>query len=431
MSDTAIRVENLSKQYKIGVAKSRHDTLRDKLAENFKSLFHCNGRNSSVSSLASSASSHPSARNNTIWALKDVSFQIGQGDVVGIIGPNGAGKSTLLKILSRITEPTSGRAEIYGRVGSLLEVGTGFHPELTGRENIYLNGTILGMTRMEIDRKFDEIVFFAEIEKFIDTPVKRYSSGMYVRLAFAVAAHLETEILVVDEALSVGDVTFQKKCLARMREFADGGKTVIFVSHSIETIQELCRRAMLILSGRLTEEGPTQRVVEEYLKIASWSEDGNFDLSDHAARWPGYVPIIRRLTLLSQKGIPTTRFSPDDALVAEMTIKPSMSIRDPRIALGIEDSLGRRITTVASFFQQQRIEQIDGSCLIRCTLSRLALGSGRYLISLCIWNKNDVLDVLQNAASFEVNWQDNYGNGEPYRPIYGPVLTNSTWEKLG
>jgi lipopolysaccharide transport system ATP-binding protein len=220
MSEIAIRVEKLSKRYQIGVAQQRHDTLRDALGANLARL--------RPTRRAPRAARHA----DEFWALRDVSFEVKRGEVVGIIGRNGAGKSTLLKILSRITEPTSGQAQIHGRVGSLLEVGTGFHPELTGRENIYLNGAILGMRRFEIERKFDEIVAFAEIERFLDTPVKRYSSGMYVRLAFAVAAHLEPEILLVDEVLAVGDAAFQKKCLGKMGDVAKEGRTVLFVSHS-------------------------------------------------------------------------------------------------------------------------------------------------------------------------------------------------------
>src|SRR5712692_7207761 len=238
MSDIAVQVENLSKQYKIGVAKYRHDTLRDQLADGLKALFRRNGR------------PHPSK--DTIWALKDMSFEIREGEVVGMIGRNGAGKSTLLKILSRITKPTSGSAKIHGRVGSLLEVGTGFHPELTGRENIYLNGAILGMKKAEIDHKFDEIVAFAETEKFLDTPVKRYSSGMYVRLAFAVAAYLEPEILVVDEVLAVGDAQFQKKCLGKMGEVSKGdGRTVLFVSHNMAAVAQLCNKGILLHKGEI------------------------------------------------------------------------------------------------------------------------------------------------------------------------------------
>src|SRR5262249_29393334 len=228
MDDIAIRVKNVSKQYEIGAAKLRSDTLRDQLADGLKTVFRRNGQSRRGT--------------ETIWALKDVSFEVKEGEVVGIIGRNGAGKSTLLKILSRITDPTAGYAEIRGRVGSLLEVGTGFHPELTGRENIYLNGAVLGMKKSEIDRKFDEIVAFAEIEKFIDTPVMRYSSGMYVRLAFAVAAHLEPEILIVDEVLAVGDLAFRKKCLGKMGKVAKEGRTILLVSHDMTVIANFAAR---------------------------------------------------------------------------------------------------------------------------------------------------------------------------------------------
>ena len=245
-----IKVEGLGKQYRIGARAERFPTLRDSLARAVRKPLHA---------------LRPNGHTQTFWALRDVDFEIAPGEVVGIIGRNGAGKSTLLKILSRITEPTTGCAELYGRVASLLEVGTGFHPELTGRENVFLNGAILGMRKAEIDRKFDEITAFAEIEKFIDTPVKRYSSGMYVRLAFAVAAHLEPEILIVDEVLAVGDVRFQKKCLGKMNEVAKGGRTVLFVSHNMRAVVQLCGNCIWINEGRVMSRGPASEVVVNYL----------------------------------------------------------------------------------------------------------------------------------------------------------------------
>lgn len=259
MPDIAIRVENLSKLYRIG-AQQRHDTLRDTIAEFRTKMTDPRRRRRN---LPSSILDLPSE--TEFWALKDVSFEVKPGEVVGIIGRNGAGKSTLLKILSRITEPTEGRAAIHGRVGSLLEVGTGFHPELTGRENIFLNGAILGMRRHEIAAKFDEIVAFSEIEKFLDTPVKRYSSGMYVRLAFAVAAHLEPEILLVDEVLAVGDAGFQKRCLGKMGEVARQGRTVLFISHNMIAIQSLCGTSMWLDAGRVISVGATEQIVSDYL----------------------------------------------------------------------------------------------------------------------------------------------------------------------
>ena len=259
MSDTVIKVENLSKQYRIG-AKEGYRTFRETLVDAAKAPIQ------GIQKLFNSKSKIQNSKLETIWALKDVSFEVKRGEVVGIIGRNGAGKSTLLKILSRITEPTKGRVELRGRVGSLLEVGTGFHPELTGHENIYLYGAILGMDRWEVSRKFDEIVAFAELEKFIDTPVKRYSSGMYMRLAFAVAAHLESEILLVDEVLAVGDAAFQKKCLGKMGDVSKKGRTVLFVSHNIGSIQRLCSSVILIEQGELNNSGSPIEVTEFYLQ---------------------------------------------------------------------------------------------------------------------------------------------------------------------
>lgn len=287
MSDIAIRVESLSKQYRIGGKQERYKTLRDTLTDAIAAPFR------RAVQLVRGQATGAAELDETIWALQDVSFDIKCGEVVGIIGRNGAGKSTLLKILSRITEPTEGYAEIHGRVGSLLEVGTGFHPELTGRENIYLSGAILGMRRAETERKFDEIVAFAEVEKFIDTPVKHYSSGMYLRLAFAVAAHLEPTILLVDEVLAVGDAAYQKKCLGKMGDAAKEGRTVLLVSHNMGAIANLCRIAMWIDLGRLRSVGPAQDVVNQYLRLNS-SSSSNWER-------PKDLPTISKLNLMSAR----------------------------------------------------------------------------------------------------------------------------------
>lgn len=293
MSDTVIRVENLGKKYVIGHQKQeRYTALRDVIANGAKSL------GGKVLKPFGKKMSDPAVEE--FWALKDVSFEIKQGDRVGIIGRNGAGKSTLLKILSRITEPTKGSIRIKGRVASLLEVGTGFHPELTGRENIYLNGAILGMSKAEIKRKFDEIVAFAEVEKFLDTPVKRYSSGMYVRLAFAVAAHLEPEILVVDEVLAVGDAQFQKKCLGKMGEVAGEGRTVLFVSHNMGAVSTLCDKAVYLLKGQVREIGVADRIVTSY--VSELFQNKADDLEQ--LRLSGYGKEVRfsDIRLLSEDG---------------------------------------------------------------------------------------------------------------------------------
>jgi lipopolysaccharide transport system ATP-binding protein len=263
VGDIAVCVENLSKQYQIGVKREGYTTLRDTLTDAFAAPFRKAGK------LLRGQASGAAALDGKIWALKDVTFEIERGQIVGVIGSNGAGKSTLLKVLSRITEPTMGYCEIRGRVGCLLEVGSGFHPELTGRENIYLYGAILGMRRYEIACKFDEIVAFAEVEKFIDTPLKHYSSGMYMRLAFAVAAHLESEILLVDEVLAVGDASFQKKCLGKMGDVASGGRTVMFVSHNMHAISLLCESSILLSNGRVAAYGRTAQIVEQYLSSES------------------------------------------------------------------------------------------------------------------------------------------------------------------
>jgi lipopolysaccharide transport system ATP-binding protein len=315
MNHIAIRVDNLSKQYRIGTAQYRHNTLRDHLAHRLSTLFQPNDNGT-----------------ETIWALKDVSLEVEQGTVMSIIGRNGSGKSTLLKILSRITEPTSGSAEVYGRVGALLEVGTGFHSELTGRENIYLNGALLGMKKAEIDKNFDEIVAFAEIEKFVDTPVKHYSSGMYVRLGFAVAAHLETQILIMDEVLAVGDAAFQKKCLGKIGNIAKGGRTVLFVSHDMTAVTSFSAQAALLEQGTLRRIGAVNDVVQSYLhSMASGCVRGRRFL-EPSADLPFYVtsvctsdcrdnetavvPRSRALVIAVQGEVREVRPGSDDYLVA-------------------------------------------------------------------------------------------------------------------
>jgi lipopolysaccharide transport system ATP-binding protein len=276
MSDTVIKVENLSKQYRIGAREAGYRTFRETIMDAAKAPFQ------KIARLFNCQSSIVNRQSEeTIWALRNVSFDVKRGEVVGIIGRNGAGKSTLLKILSKITEPTEGRVELRGRIGSLLEVGTGFHPELTGHENVYLYGAILGMNRWEITRKFDEIIAFAEMEKFIDTPVKRYSSGMYMRLAFAVAAHLEPEILLVDEVLAVGDAAFQKKCLGKMGDVAHEGRTVLFVSHNMGAIRILCKKGLLLDSGRLSESGDIRECIKTYLTSGNITKNYIIDHVSH------------------------------------------------------------------------------------------------------------------------------------------------------
>jgi len=385
MRDIAIKCEGLSKRYRIG-EQERYKALRDVIADGLYAPIKwartaLDGRRMTVDGNGagprSSFLGHPSSvagRSDHIWALDDVSFEVKHGEVVGIIGRNGAGKSTLLKILSRITKPTKGQAEIHGRVGSLLEVGTGFHPELTGRENIYLNGAILGMRRAEIDRKFDEIVAFAEVERFIDTPVKRYSSGMYVRLAFAVAAHMETEILLVDEVLAVGDAQFQKKCLKRMQEVGGQGRTVLFVSHDMTAIQTLCPRALYLEAGRIVGEGTASEQIESYLN--DYGSRKTIDSSNS-------LSLSESLKLHSFRVTPNPVVSGDSAIFQlELYSPEDFSIKD--VAILILDSLGRR-TAILDLRQPDGTYRADASNILRISaeVKRLPFVEGEY--SLGLW----------------------------------------------
>ncbi|MBK9712998.1 MAG: ATP-binding cassette domain-containing protein [Kouleothrix sp.] len=332
MSDIAIRVSNLSKQYTIGGPQERYKTLRDTLAGAASAPFR------RIKSTFQRSNVKTFQRSDEFWALKDVSFEVRRGEVVGIIGRNGAGKSTLLKILSRITEPTEGRAELRGRVGTLLEVGTGFHPELTGQENIFLNGTILGMKRAEIERKFDEIVAFAEVERFIDTPVKHYSSGMYLRLAFAVAAHLDPEILIVDEVLAVGDAQFQKKCLGKMEDVARQGRTVLFVSHNMAAIRTLCTDAILLRAGQIELAGPTEQVISHYLVASAEDLSTSVELPRSG---PGAAGQATRLGFGTIDGRPQAEFRLGEPWRLTLEFELSRPVEQAVAAVGI--------TTIDSF----------------------------------------------------------------------------------
>jgi lipopolysaccharide transport system ATP-binding protein len=373
MSDLAIRVENLSKRYDITVAQNRYDTLRDQIADSFKRLFHRNGHVARGRKRAT--------RGERIWALKDVSFDVRQGEVIGIIGRNGAGKSTLLKILSRITVPTEGRAEIYGRVGSLLEVGTGFHPELSGRENIYLNGAILGMRKKEIDRRFDEIVAFAEIEKFIDTPVKHYSSGMYMRLAFAVAAHLEPEILIVDEVLAVGDAAFQKKCLGKMSDVASEGITVLFVSHNMSAVARLCNWALLVDHGRIVEQGSTQDVVEKYL-----THENGKTCHVKFPPDPSRQMRLRELTILNAFGIPSSQINMSETFRVRVSYDVNRTLESAHVICFFCSADGTNIFgTGDADCRPERLEtRHPGHYCAEFEVPRLLLGEGQYSITVAL-----------------------------------------------
>jgi lipopolysaccharide transport system ATP-binding protein len=411
-----IKVRNLSKRYRIGARQEAFPTLRDSITQTLRAPFDRFRRNGTHDG-------------NTIWALKDVSFEVAPGEVVGIIGRNGAGKSTLLKILSRIVTPTIGQVDLYGRVASLLEVGTGFHVELSGRENIYLNGAILGMKKSEINRKFDEIVAFSEIETFIDTQVKHYSSGMYMRLAFAVAAHLEPEILLVDEVLAVGDAGFQKKCLGKMHEVGREGKTVIFVSHNMAAIQNLCGRVILIGNGQVEYSGGTNDGIDRYMATAKILTSGEMDLAAHPMREKGKIPLLRAIRLLDNNGVSKSRFSPREPMRIELTFDPIVDLDDPQFGIGVDDSLGTRIFSLATYLSDAVLVPLKQPSRVICSIDQLSLAPGRYHLSLSAGTiRNMLMDAIENAVSFEVAADDFFGNGRSIPAGLGKTLVRSRWE---
>ena len=388
MTDTVISVENLSKQYRLGTIGGR--TLRDDLARAWARL--CG----QPDPLLKIGHEHPSNHNGkTIWALRDVSLQVKQGEVVGIIGRNGAGKSTLLKILSRITAPTAGQVKVKGRVASLLEVGTGFHPELTGRENIYLNGAILGMRRDEIDHKFDEIVDFAEIEKFIDTPVKRYSSGMYVRLAFAVAAHLEPEILIVDEVLAVGDVRFQKKCLGKMQNISKGqGRTILFVSHHMDAVQRLCSRCLLLAEGQLITNNNTIGTVARYLSSHSDRARPNewIDVSHVSRTGTGEAHFVAVQFSGLNEDVACQPYSngPIEFLLDIVSDSPR-SVGS--ISVCLYSQSGTKLVNADTVSLGQSITLQKGHNVVRLMIEKLYLNPGVYVVGLWLANPINTLSI--------------------------------------
>ena len=347
------------------------------------------------------------------WALRDVSFDVGEGEVLGIIGRNGAGKSTLLKILSRITEPTSGRVVMRGRAASLLEVGTGFHPELTGRDNIFLNGSILGMSRAEMTRKFDAIVDFAGTERFLDTPVKRYSSGMYVRLAFAVAAHLDPEILIIDEVLAVGDAEFQQKCLGKMGEVARSGRTVLFVSHQLATIEHLCRTGMLLDKGEVVFYGPVRLAIAGYAATVKSQVTETFaERTDR--RGNGLLRFVEA-RVLDGDGNSARAFTCGDTSMFELRVMNTAAapVRNVHISVGIESAVGQRVATWSTTYAGGDFPSAPaGEFRVRIHLPRTALMPGSYRYYLFGTVNGDVADWLLPAGSFEVDAGDFYGSGQ-------------------
>ena len=410
-----IRVQNLSKLYYLGTNTAAYSTFREAIMDMARVPLRYLRR---------------SEETKTLWALKDVSFEVEAGDVVGIIGRNGAGKSTLLKVLSRITEPTSGRVELYGRVASLLEVGTGFHPELTGRENIFLNGSILGMTRKEIEAKFDEIVAFAEIEKFIDTPVKRYSSGMYVRLAFAVAAHLEPEILIVDEVLAVGDAAFQKKCLGRMRDVANTGRTVIFVSHNMAAVSSLCSKAMVLWEGMVEYPlGNVEEAVQQYLtqvhKITKTK------LADRADRRGDGRVRIKDFVIVDRQGNELEYLATGQDIDFRIYYSTSeLSIENVVVAIGISSNSGTFVSMLSNQIAGEPFESIGSEGFFTCRIKKLPLAPGSYTASLIIRSNDVILDWILQAVTIVVEPGDFYGTGRMPPQTHAGVLLEQEWSAI-
>ena len=411
-----IKVEGLGKQYRLGATTRQYQTLRDSLARAARKpldLLRANGQS------------------DMFWALRDVDFEVAPGEVMGIIGRNGAGKSTLLKILSRITEPTTGRAELYGRVASLLEVGTGFHPELTGRENVFLNGAILGMSKAEISRKFDEIVAFAEIEKFLDTPVKRYSSGMYVRLAFAVAAHLEPEILIIDEVLAVGDAVFQKRCLGKMNEVAKGGRTVIFVSHNMRAVAQLCDRCIWISEGQVNSRGLANEVVVDYLASVQFQKaDGLIteEMHEHATAGLSFS----RVTLLDQNANPTTTCYFGEPLRFRAEFEVDKSLDQARLGVVVHKFDETVVCAVQHTDAALDLLDLEPGRYVAQIQVDLPLIPGPYYVALFAkpdggyWTSGDrSLDYVPHALSFHVEPVSN--EGEAILPTNALVHPASHW----
>jgi lipopolysaccharide transport system ATP-binding protein len=415
----AIRVESLSKMYRVHRAargvREGYRTLREDLANLARAPWR-----QAKKFLGAAGSGADGSLAEEFWALKDVSFDVEQGDVVGIIGRNGAGKSTLLKILSRITPPTSGRVAIRGRIGTLLEVGTGFHPELSGRENIFMNGSILGMSRREIARQFDEIVDFSGVERFLDTPVKRYSSGMQVRLAFAVAAHLNPEILIVDEVLAVGDTDFQHKCLGKMESLSRSGRTVLFVSHNLAALESLCTHGVLLEQGAVKLTGRCCDVIAQYIRGAI--------TTTRKAIASGSTRHIRAVDLKGGDGHPRDRFRVGEDIIFEVELESAKLLAGPVCGLAIHSPRGDRLATLNTKFQQSAKWPFQGTKRLRAVWRQVPLNVGRYRLDVNLWNEGRELENLVGYRTLEIEPGDVYGTGALPDPAFqGYLVPAAEW----
>jgi len=412
MNQSIISARGVSKMFIIGNKKPYY-TLRETISEYVKNLF-------------------AKKKITKFWALKKVSFDIKQGEMVGMIGGNGAGKSTMLKILSRITPPTEGKIEINGRITSLLEVGTGFHPELTGKENIFFNGCLLGMTTKEIREKFNDIVEFAGIDKFIDTPVKKYSSGMYVRLAFSVAAHLESEILLIDEVLAVGDTEFQKKCIGKIDDVTKKGRTVIFVSHNMALIKSLCKRCLLLKDGKIIFDGETDKAINKYLESYKTGSNALIDRKDRLGNKNAMVTKID-IVNLTHKNL---QFRMGDSIMVRLHYVNRIHKDIKRILVGItiKNQMGIRLFIQHNKLSGDKITLNADGGVLACTLPGLPLIAGRYYITYSFLEHEalggDYIDSIENAVSFDVEEADYFGTGELPHPEHGLYLMKGKWTQL-
>jgi lipopolysaccharide transport system ATP-binding protein len=424
MSKPVISVENLSKRYIIGHQRAETEGIRHVIESAVQAPFKW----------ARSRQEEKKRQREEFWALKGISFEVKQGEVVGFIGSNGAGKSTMFKLLSRITEPTTGRICMEGRAASLLEVGTGFHPELTGRENIFLNGAILGMPKSEIERKFDEIVAFSEVEKFLDTPVKRYSSGMYVRLAFSVAAHLDPDILIVDEVLAVGDAAFQSKCLEKMQEDRVSARTVLFVSHNLKAVENFCTRGVVLSGGLVTFDGPVKDAIQHYLE----SVQGNrlpcygdvIDLATIKRRSSRHHPQIKQLSLFNVRGEPLGGSVPAGGGIRAMI---EIQLEQPRQKVDVELSFfnidGERVCTAHSAYEPDRNGgEMSGRLVFVCDIPRLPLVPGEYKLHVGLDVEMNEADCVDDAARLIVTACDYYGTG--VAPTLGVFMLENRWKVI-
>jgi lipopolysaccharide transport system ATP-binding protein len=428
VSDIAIQVRQISKQYRLGMRKTdlrktNYKTLRESLTQLGSVPFTLAKR--LLTPQAAPAHSNQGSSQGQFWALQDISFDVRQGEILGLIGRNGAGKSTLLKILSRVTMPTTGEARVFGRIGSLLEVGTGFHPELTGRENIFLYGAILGMRRHEIERKFDEIVAFTEVEQFVDTPIKHFSSGMYLRMGFSVAAHLETEVLLVDEVLAVGDATFQRKCIDKILSIAKSGRTIIFVSHNMAAVRQLCSTALLLSQGKIVAAGTAEEVIQTYSR--QFRLQDTQDIGMIVDRKGAGDFRITGLRLRDAAGAEVPVLTCGEPAQVALQITNSVPGTNLRVAVSFLDALDQRVMHLDSMLLPAGMGTLGVNGELVCHIPQVLLAPGRYTLEILLQANHYLQDHISNAATIEVIDGNFFGSGKEMRPGYQVAVMPFDW----